>query len=166
MASLTDYLVENGHRSIGFIKGHPDHAASGKRLAGYKKSLKTHGIKYASKLVKQGYFDFESGRSAAEKLITGADAPTAIIASNDDMAAGVIFEARERGIEIPDQLAVVGFDDTHVASHMWPQLTTARQPIEKMAGVATNLLIQKLSGKDVASPAHDFNCQVVIRDSA
>ena len=82
------------------------------------------------------------------------------------MAAGAMFEARERGLEIPKQLAIVGFDDTHVATHVWPRLTTARQPIEEMAKVATNLLIQKLSGQDVSSPEEPFNCEVVIRDSA
>jgi len=165
-AALTDYLIANGHRRIGFIKGHPDHAATGKRLSGYKRSLGHNGVKFSSKLVRQGYFDFTSGRRAAAKLLDGEEAPTAIIASNDDMAAGVIFEARERGLEIPRQLAIVGFDDTHVAAHTWPRLTTARQPIEKMAEVATNLLIQRLSGKEVSSPAQPFDCQVVIRESA
>lgn len=165
-ASLTDYLIAKGHRRIGFIKGHPDHAATGKRLAGYKRSLKANGLKFSAKLVRQGYFDFESGRKAAAQLLDGEEAPTAIMASNDDMAAGVIFEARERGLEIPGQLAVVGFDDTHIASHTWPRLTTARQPIEKMAEVATNLLIQKLSGKEVSSPEQAFDCQVIVRESA
>ena len=165
-ASLTDYLIANGHRHIGFIKGHPGHAATGVRLAGYKRALKANGLKFSSKLVRQGYFDFDSGRRAAAKLLDAEQAPTAIMASNDDMAAGGMFEARERGLEIPQQLAIVGFDDTHIASHTWPRLTTARQPIEKMAEVATNLLIQKLSGKEVSSPVEPFDCEVVIRESA
>ena len=165
-ASLTSYLIENGHERIGFIKGHPAHAASGKRLAGYKRALKDASLEYSGKLVRQGYFDFKSGRTATAKLLEGQQPPTAIIASNDDMAAGAIFEARERGLEIPKQLAIVGFDDTHVASHVWPQLTTARQPIEEMAKVATNLLIQRLSGRDVESPSELFNCEVIIRESA
>ena len=165
-ASLTRYLVENGHERIGFIKGHPAHAATGKRLAGYKRALKSADIEYSGRFVRQGYFDFKSGRTATAKLLDGESPPTAIVASNDDMAAGAIFEARERGLEIPKQLAIVGFDDTHVASHVWPQLTTARQPIEEMAKVATNLLIQKLSGREVKSPADLFGCEVIIRDSA
>ena len=165
-ALLTEYLIDRGHQSIGFIKGHPAHAASDKRLAGYKKALKSASIEFSSKLVRQGYFDFKSGRSATAKLLEAQQPPTAIIASNDDMAAGAIFEARERGLDIPKQLAIVGFDDTHVASHVWPQLTTARQPIEEMARVATNLLIQRLSGRDVESPSELFGCEVIIRESA
>ena len=165
-ASLTQYLIDKGHKDIGFIKGHPDHAATAKRLAGYKHALKANGIRFSPKNVRQGYFDFKSGRSAAAKLLDSDSTPTAIIASNDDMAAGVIFEARERGLEIPGELAIVGFDDTHVASHMWPRLTTVRQPIEQMANVATRLLIDKLAGKDAASPARPFGCEVIIRDSA
>ena len=165
-ASLTQYLIDNGHRRIGFIKGHPAHAATSRRLAGYKSALKRHKITYARHLVRQGYFDFKSGRSATAKLLDADEPPSAIIASNDDMAAGAIFEARERGLDIPKQLAVVGFDDTHVASHVWPQLTTARQPIEEMARVATHLLIQKLSGREAISPEDLFTCELIIRESA
>ena len=163
--ALTEYLIEQGHRTIGFIKGHPDHGASAKRYAGYRQALQEHRLAFAASLVRQGYFDFESGKAAAGELLDLAGAPSAIVASNDDMAAGVLFEARERGLAVPGDLSIVGFDDTRIASRVWPALTTVRQPIAQMAEVAARLLIDKLGGETVRSPEKAFACEVVIRAS-
>ncbi len=163
--SLTDYLVGQGHRSIGHIKGHPEHGASAQRFAGYRRALREHGLAFAPGLVRQGYFDFDSGKSAAAALLDLPEPPTAIVAGNDDMAAGVLFEARERGLSVPGQLSVVGFDDTRIASRMWPPLTTVRQPIPQMAETAARLLIDKLNGEPVESPQEPFACEVIIRSS-
>lgn len=164
---LTEYLVQRGHRVIGFIKGHPDHDASAKRLSGYRRALKEHGIRFDSKLVRQGYFDFVSGRACAASLLDGDRTPSVIIASNDDMAAGVMVEAHERGVAIPEELAVVGFDDSPLASQMWPPLTTVRQPVAEMAESATRLLIARTRGEQVSSmPSERFKCELVIRSSA
>lgn len=163
---LTEYLIDLGHRTIGFIKGHPDHSASAKRFAGYRRALKAHGIPFETSLVRQGYFDFDSGRAAAEKLLALEQSPTAIIASNDDMAAGALFEARERGLSIPEDLSLVGFDDTPLASHIWPPMTTVRQPIPQMADAAVSLLIQKIRGNENAGDSAGFDCEIVIRHSS
>ncbi|MDE0349729.1 MAG: LacI family DNA-binding transcriptional regulator [Gammaproteobacteria bacterium] len=162
---LTEYLIGQGHRAIGFITGHPDHAASGERYAGYRDALRDHGVPFAEDLVRQGYFDFESGKRAAGALLELTPAPSAIIASNDDMAAGVLFEARERGTSVPGDLSIVGFDDTRIASRVWPPLTTARQPIARMAETATRLLIDRLDGEPARSPEQSFECELVIRES-
>ena len=106
------------------------------RFAGYRAALKAHGIRYTASIVRQGYFDFDSGKRAGVKLLSLAERPTAIIASNDDMAAGVIFEANELEISVPDELSVVGFDDSHIATHLWPPLTTVRQPIQRLGALA------------------------------
>ena len=164
--ALTELLIEQGHRRIGFIKGHPDHRASAERFKGYRAALKAHGVTYNASLVRQGYFTFDSGRTAAEKLLGLEHPPTAIVATNDDMAAGVAIAARERGLDIPADLSIVGFDDTPVASHMWPPLTTARQPIAGMAEAATFRLIQRLRGEDVEDDAAEvFCCEVIVRRS-
>jgi len=163
--SLTELLIEQGHRAIGFIKGHPDHGASAKRFAGYRRALKTHRIAYAPRLVRQGYFDFDSGRAATGRLLDLAEPPSAILASNDDMAAGAIFEARERGLAVPGELSIAGFDDTRFSTRIWPPLTTVRQPIIQMAQTAAALLIDKLNGRAPAAPRTTFECEVVIRDS-
>lgn len=163
--SLTELLIDQGHRAIGFIKGHPDHGASAKRFAGYRQALKKHRLPYSARLVRQGYFDFDSGQAAAARLLDLPRAPTAILASNDDMAAGVIFEARGRGLNVPGDLSIAGFDDTRFSSRIWPPLTTVRQPIVKMAETAAGLLIDKLDGGDTATPEAPFECEVVIRES-
>ncbi len=163
--SLAEYLIEQGHRAIGFIKGHPGHGASAARFAGYRRALQRHGLAFSAALVRQGYFDFDSGKTAASELLDLAKPPSAIVASNDDMAAGVLFEARERGLTVPRDLSVVGFDDTQIASRMWPPLTTVRQPIVQMAETAARLLIDKLNGEAVQSPDEPFECEVVIRKS-
>ncbi len=162
---LTEYVIKQGHSRIGFVKGHPDHGASKKRYKGYRRALKTNRIKHDAGLVCQGYFDFNSGRRAARKQLALADRPTVILSSNDDMAAGVLFEARESGLQVPEDLSIVGFDDTPLASHLWPPLTTVRQPIRRMAGSATRLLIQKLRGGEVIDLPELFHCEVIIRGS-
>lgn len=163
--SLTEFLIERGHRAIGFIKGDPEHGASGKRFAGYRQALRRRGVRYAQELVRQGYFDFDSGKAAAAQLLDLRAVPTAIIASNDDMAAGALLEARQRGLAIPGDLSVVGFDDTPLASRLWPPLTTVRQPIGKMAETAARLLMERLNGKAAQPPKAPFACEMVVRES-
>lgn len=162
---LTEFLLEQGHTKIGFIKGKQDHGASYKRYDGYRSALKAHKIKFQPAYVRQGHFDFESGKKAARKLFSLDEPPTAIVASNDDMAAGVIFEARELGYEIPRDCSVVGFDDTRLASHTWPPLTTVRQPIADMANQAARMLIRSVRGEAIPKQLEVFNCELVIRSS-
>ena len=163
--ALTEYLIEQRHRRIGFIKGHPDHHATLERLRGYRDALTQHAIDYDASIVRDGLFTFESGRLATLNLLDGARPPTAIIASNDEMACGVVHAAGECGLEIPQNLSIAGFDDTAVASRLWPPLTTVRQPIVGMAEAATTSLIQRLRGEEVEVPEEPFHCEVVIRRS-
>lgn len=138
---MTTHLINAGHRRIGFIKGHPNHMASDDRLFGYRRALDRAGIAYEPELVCEGEFDFESGVRAANRLLDMADRPTAIFASNDDMAAGVLAVAHDRGIDLPAQLSVAGFDDTTLARTVWPPLTTIHQPMAELARTATEILI-------------------------
>lgn len=138
---MTMHLINLGHRRIGFIKGHPNHMASEDRWFGYRRALDRAGIKYEPALVIDGEFDFDSGVKAAQCLLDLPDRPTAIFASNDDMAAGVLAEAHNRGISLPDELSVAGFDDTTLARTVWPPLTTIHQPMADLARTATEILI-------------------------
>ena len=162
---LTTYLAQQGHQRIGFIRGHPDHRATEERLRGYVEALKEQGIRYDRDLVCSGLFTYESGRDATTHLLHSEHPPTAIIASNDEMACGAVHAAYECGLEIPRDLSIAGFDDTPVAARLWPPLTTVRQPIVGMAETATRLLIQKLRGEQVEMPDGPFHCDVVIRQS-
>lgn len=143
---MTTHLINEGHRRIGFVRGHPNHMASDQRLFGYRRALDRAGIAYEPDLVRPGQFDFASGAAAAETLLNLADAPTAIFASNDDMAAGVLAVAHRRDIAVPAALSVAGFDDTELASAVWPPLTTIRQPTRDLAYSAAALLFSDEDG--------------------
>lgn len=138
---MTMYLINRGHRRIGFIKGHPSHMATDDRLSGYLRALDRAGLPFESQLIADGEFDFESGLAAGEMFLAMADPPTAVFASNDYMAAGVQIAAHRAGLNIPHDLSVVGFDDTTLARMVWPPLTTIRQPIFELASAATDLLL-------------------------
>jgi LacI family transcriptional regulator len=144
---MTTYLLNLGHRHIGFIKGHPNHMASEERLAGYRRALDRVGIAFDHALIAPGEFDFDSGVAAARLFLIGNDRPTAIFASNDDMAAGVLTVAHDLSIDVPSALSVCGFDDTTLARTVWPPLTTIHQPMHELAWTAADLL---LSGVDLA----------------
>lgn len=158
---MTTHLVNLGHRRIGFIKGHPNHRASGDRLFGYRRALDRAGVVYEPALVADGEFDFESGVRAADHFLSLAIPPTAIFAANDDMAAGVLAVAHDRGVEVPTQLSVAGFDDTTLARTVWPPLTTIHQPMAELARTATEILI---SGGDQISH-HRLPHRLVSRQS-
>jgi len=138
---MTTHLLNAGHRRIGFIKGHPNHMASDDRLFGYRRALDRVGISYEPGLVAEGRFDFDSGVEAASLFLAMELPPTAIFAANDDMAAGVLAVAHDRGVDLPAALSVVGFDDTTLARSVWPPLTTIHQPMAELAYAATELLL-------------------------
>lgn len=137
---MTSHLIALGHRRIGFIIGHSNHTASDLRLFGYRRALDRAGLAFEPKYVRPGQFDFASGEAAADVLLDLPQPPTAIFASNDDMAAGVLTVAHRRGLSVPGDLSVAGFDDTALAGQLWPPLTTVRQPTRELAYAAASLL--------------------------
>lgn len=137
---MTSHLIALGHRRIGFVIGHSNHTASDLRLFGYRRALDRAGLAYEPKYVRPGAFDFASGEAAADVMLDLPQPPTAIFASNDDMAAGVLTVAHRRGLALPGDLSVAGFDDTALASQLWPPLTTVRQPTRDLAFAAAGLL--------------------------
>ena len=138
---MTAHLIGLGHRRIGFVKGDPDISASMQRLLGYGDALADAGIAYDEALIAEGEFTYRSGLAAAERLLATDDRPTAIFASNDDMAAAVVAVAHRHGLDIPRQLTVCGFDDTALSTAIWPELTTIRQPIADMTRAAVDMLV-------------------------
>jgi LacI family transcriptional regulator len=120
--------------------------------------------------IEQGFFSYRSGLEAAEKLLAIEPRPTAIFASNDDMAAAVVSVAHRRGLDVPRNLSVVGFDDTATATTVWPELTTIRQPISEMAEAALDLLIRKIrtqrDGETMESMDRLVPHELVVRQSA
>jgi LacI family transcriptional regulator len=141
---MTAHLISQGHTRIAFIKGQPTQTASGQRLDGFQAAMNEAELEVDPALVIQGFFTYKSGLEATEKLLARKRIPTAIFASNDDMAAAAISVAHRRGLDVPRDISVVGFDDTPIATTVWPELTTIRQPIAAMAEAAINLLLHKI----------------------
>jgi LacI family transcriptional regulator len=152
-AAMTHHLIALGHQRIGFIIGHPNQTASSRRLEGYRAALADAGILEAAELVTQGYFTYRSGLDAAERLLRLDTPPTAIFASNDDMAAAAVAVAHRHNLDVPADLTVVGYDDTGLATTIWPELTTIRQPITEMSRVAVRMLIEEIRRRRADEPA-------------
>jgi LacI family transcriptional regulator len=149
--AMTRHLLSLGHKRIGFINGHPNQTASGQRFRGYIEGMTEAGLSVGTDQVAQGYFTYRSGMEAAERLL-GRYNPTAIFASNDDMAAATVAVAHRKGLEVPGDVAIAGFDDTPLATTVWPELTTVRQPIADMAREAVRLLIEQIRGRRAGKP--------------
>lgn len=131
---VVEHLFALGHTRIGHIAGHPDHAASTHRRNGFFEAYAARGLpRPPPELIADGEFTFKTGLDAARALLDINDPPTAIFAANDDMAAATCMEVQRRGLRIPDDVSVVGFDDAPIAGVIWPTLTTIRQPFEQMA---------------------------------
>ncbi len=141
---MTKHIVALGHRRIGFIIGNPHQTASAQRLAGFRAAMEEAGLDVPEDYVAQGRFSYRSGLAAANRLLSNPEIPTAIFASNDDMAAATVAVAHRRQLDVPADITVCGFDDTAIASTIWPELTTIRQPILEMSKRAIELLAQEL----------------------
>ncbi|MGN6269149.1 MAG: LacI family DNA-binding transcriptional regulator [Sphingomonas sp.] len=165
---MTRYLLGLGHKRIALIRGHPRHMASAERHRGFVDALIEAGIDPAKAPVEQGYFSYRSGIVAAERLLDRNPRPTAIFASNDDMAAAAVGVAHRRGLDVPGDISIVGFDDTSLATTVWPELTTIRQPIAAMAEAALALLLIRLRGRRAGdrSPPQLLDYEFIERDSA
>lgn len=145
---MTKHLISLGHKTIGFLQGHPAHGAGLLRYAGYKKAMSDAGLPFDASYVLQGYFDFKSGQEAADYFTAMRDKrPTAIFAANDEMAAGLMQTLMQKGIAVPKDISVVGFDNTPIAQQIWPPMTTVHQPIQQMGAIATTMLLDQLKGK-------------------
>ena len=167
---ITNLLLSLGHQRIAFIKGPPDQSASGLRYQGFVNALRAHGLQPEPELVQPGAFTFASGRDAAHQLLSRRQRPTAVFASNDDMALGVLAAAQRLGLSVPAELSVAGFDDSPTAALVWPPLTTVRQPVAEMARAAVEMLVA-VQRPDMAAPEDEADLhkvlphELVVRDS-
>lgn len=150
---MTRHLLALGHQRLGFILGDKNQHCALRRLSGLQAALRDAGLDPEQvSVLAQGDFTYRSGLDAAESLLSVAERPTAIFASNDDMAAATVAIAHRMGLEVPGDLTVVGFDDAPLATTIWPELTTIRQPIMQMAGAAVDLLVNHIHARRVGAP--------------
>jgi len=165
-AEITRHLIDLGHRRIAIIRGDATHSSNNKRWEGFRQALDEAGLELHPDLIGHGLYTFESGLEAARGLLDRPHRPTAIFAQNDDMAAGAIIAAGERGITVPRELSVVGFDDSQIASTVWPRITTIRQPIRAMAQAATDALLKILEGSHRPPEHRVMPYELIVRDSS
>lgn len=159
------YLIELGHRRIGFISGRFDLQSAISRLRGYKDSLTQAGIPIDPDLITQGDFTADTGLKCARQLLSLPNPPTAIFASNDEMALGVYQAAHDAGLLIPGDLSVVGFDNIPEAAQCEPGLTTIHQPIQEMGRIAVQMLLKLIEGEPLEENIIKTSTCLVIRDS-
>lgn len=140
--TATQYLIENGHKSIAMIAGAKDDPIAGiPRVNGYLKALKDYGLSINKSLIKHGDFSYRSGKKCMQELLCEKYKFTAIFAASDDMAVGALAIAHSEGIKIPDDLSIIGYDNTQVAEMAFPQLTTVAQPLYQMGQKAIEKLL-------------------------
>ena len=165
-AEAANYLEALGHRRIGFIAGPQPNRSAHERQSGFIGALEKRGVSVPPEMIVEGAYTFESGVACAEALLAQRPRPTAIFASNDEMAAGVYKAAYRMHIAIPDELSVIGFDDTPMASRLTPALTTMRLPIREMGRLAAAMLIApKGSEQSEGSTAVRVAPHLVVRES-
>ncbi|MBB5868292.1 LacI family transcriptional regulator [Allocatelliglobosispora scoriae] len=163
--SATQHLISLGHRRIGIIAGPKRLLCSRARLDGYRAALDAEGIAFDEALVAQGDFYPETGYSGGLALLDLPERPTAIFASSDQMAFGVFEAVRQRGLRVPDDISVVGFDDLPEAKWSSPPLTTVRQPLAEMGMLAARTVLKLAQGEPVETPRLELATQLVVRDS-
>jgi LacI family transcriptional regulator len=163
--SATEHLTRLGHRRIGFIAGRPGLWCSRARLDGYRAGLEAVGIAVDPDLVVDGDFGYASGFEGAQRLLALDDRPTAVFAASDQMAMGVYEAVRQRGLRVPEDLSVVGFDDLPQACWTSPPLTTVRQPLSEMGMLAVRTVLRLLNGEHLESAKVELATEVVVRDS-
>ncbi|WP_440874157.1 LacI family DNA-binding transcriptional regulator [Thalassotalea sp. PLHSN55] len=166
---MTELLIKKGHTKIGHIIGNPNQGVSRLRYQGYLDALRSNQINVPPEYIEQGYFTYDTGLAAAKKILSLEDRPTAIFAANDEMAAAVISAANLNRISVPDNLAVVGFDDGHLAVTVSPSLTTVKQPIQAMADLAIEIIASGKFNDLAKANSREFrnvlDFEIVERDS-
>jgi LacI family transcriptional regulator len=163
--AATDHLIACGHTRIAAIGGPETYLCSRARIDGYRSALERAGLKYDPQLVKHGDFEFEGGFLRAGALLELPTRPTAIFAGSDQQALGVYEAARQRGLQIPQDLSVVGFDDLPMAQWSSPALTTVRQPLAEMGRVAAEMLGTLIEGLPLSSRRMELATELVVRGS-
>jgi len=161
----TEHLLELGHRRIGAITGPPGWYATEERLVGFRAALASAGILLDPELVVHSDWRLHWGMQAAEQLLSLDEPPTAIFGFNDNVAIGALHAAHRRGLRVPDDVSVVGFDDTAQAVIVMPQLTSVRQPLAEMGRMGVSLLTRLMNGQRLEAMRVELSTTLVVRDS-
>jgi LacI family transcriptional regulator len=161
----TKHLIELGHRRIGCITGPSDLTPSAERVIGYKRALMERNLAVNENLILKGDFQYESGYQAVREFLAMDEPPTAVFACNDLMAVGAISGVRENGGRVPEDLAIVGFDDIALASFTNPPLTTIAQPQYEIGVLAAQMLMERIKDKAMPPRRRLLKTTLVVRES-
>ena len=161
--AATTHLIEQGHQRIVHLTGIMHHSDARQRLAGYKQALLDGGLAVEDRFILEGDFSEQSGVMSVERLFSNGPIATAIFAANDQMAMGVRLALYRRGIRVPDDMSIIGFDDQPASAFMTPPLTTVRQPALEIGRSAAQRILQKI----LAEPEEieTFRAKLIVRDS-
>lgn len=159
-----EHLIELGHTRIGLISGSAS-LYSKARVGAYVSALDSNDIPLSGELMRRGAFSVASGRREGLALLDLEHPPTAIFATSDEIAFGVASAAKERGLSVPENLSVIGFDDIPEATWMTPLLTTVRQPLEQLAQLAVQALVRRDHGDFVDSDRIELSTELIVRES-
>ncbi len=163
---VLEYLIDLGHRRIGFITGHPDQQSSMERIKGFREALRKNRIDYNESFIYTGDFHKKSGYEGMRYLLNLPSPPSAVFVANDNMALAAIKIIKKEGLKIPEDISIVGFDDIEASSQIDPPLTTVRQPLYKMGEEAAKLLFQLLNNKESKPKKIILDTELVIRESS
>jgi LacI family transcriptional regulator len=162
----TRHLVELGHRRIGFVEGPPEFLCSRERLEGYKMALNDSGMQFDEHMVKYGDLLEESGFKAIAAWAESGNLPSAVFLSSDEMASGALRACKEAGLEVPENISIVGFDDIPKAAFIDPPLTTVRQPMRAMGKTGVEILINQIVRKDREPVRIELETDLIVRNSS
>jgi LacI family transcriptional regulator len=163
---IAQYLLGLGHRHLAYLGGIPGHLSAESRLDGVRRAMRQMGLADDVLRVEHGDFTFRSGGLIAARMLELSPRPTALICANDDMAAGALSVAHARGLQVPGDLSISGFDDTPVSAIVWPPLTTVHQPLKAMGGEAVRLVSERITGAAGDWTFRTLPHAVVVRESA
>ncbi|NGN63583.1 LacI family transcriptional regulator [Streptomyces sp. A7024] len=164
--AATQHLLSLGHRRIAYLGSYPDVACNLARLHGFRSAMEAAGVPVPAECVHHaGEFGYEQGISGGGTLLDLPDRPTAVFAASDELAAGLVEAARARGLRVPDDVSVAGFDDTQVAERCSPPLTTVHQPLQEMGAVALRTALRLASGEGIDSRHVELATRLVVRAS-
>jgi DNA-binding LacI/PurR family transcriptional regulator len=158
-----NHLVQLGHRRIGLVLGPADHIPSRRKLAAARADAERTGIELPESRIQHSHYNLEAGQAATARLL--AEGVTGVICASDPLALGAIRAVRRAGLRVPDDVSVVGFDDSALMNSIDPPLTTVRQPIEAMGRMVIELLVAQLSGSRVDPEEYLFEPELVVRAS-
>jgi LacI family transcriptional regulator len=163
--AATEHLLSLGHRRIGSIAGPSDYLCSRARIDGYRSALEHAGLAFDTSLVRHGDFQHQGGFTRGGELLDQPNRPTAIFAGSDQQAFGVYEAARQRGLRVPEDLSVVGFDELPVARWASPPLTTVRQPLVEMGQTAAQMLGDMIDGTSLRTNRIELSTELIVRES-